>query len=291
MELNEMRPSWSILYRGRLSGCNYVCNYCPFAKTVDSREVLAGDAADLGRFVDWVAARSEEIGVLFTPWGEGLIRRHYREGMRELSWMPQVRRVAIQTNLSADLAWLAKVNLEKVALWVTYHPSQVSRTRFLGQCARLDGLGVAYSVGMVGMREDIPEIEAMRAALPAGIYMWVNAYKRERPYYSGAERARLRAVDPYFPMNNVRHPSLGKSCRAGESVFSVNGAGEMFRCHFIKQGIGNIYAPGFEAALRERPCSMADCGCHIGYVHLDDLGLYDVFGNGILERIPEFWGV
>lgn len=27
-------------------------------------------------------------------------------------------------------------------------------------------------------------------------------------------------------------------------------------------------------------------GCHIGYVHLDRLKLYDTFGDGVLERIP-----
>ena len=61
----------------------------------------------------------------------------------------------------------------------------------------------------------------------------------------------------------------------------------MRRCHFIKQPIGNIYEPGFEKALFDRPCSNDTCGCHIGYVHLDYLGLYQVFGSGVLERIPQ----
>jgi hypothetical protein len=28
------------------------------------------------------------------------------------------------------------------------------------------------------------------------------------------------------------------------------------------------------------------CDCHIGYVHLETLPLYDVFAGGVLERIP-----
>ena len=32
---------------------------------------------------------------------------------------------------------------------------------------------------------------------------------------------------------------------------------------------------------------MATCGCHIGYIHLDELGLYEVFGEGLMERIPQ----
>ena len=33
-------------------------------------------------------------------------------------------------------------------------------------------------------------------------------------------------------------------------------------------------------------CVNGTCGCHIGYVHLDRLKLYDTFGSGVLERIP-----
>jgi len=60
----------------------------------------------------------------------------------------------------------------------------------------------------------------------------------------------------------------------------------MRRCHFIREVIGNIYEPGFENALRETPCANATCGCHIGYVHMDELKLYEVFGEGVLKRIP-----
>ena len=68
----------SFLYRGPLESCNYGCVYCPFAKKVDSREDLAKDRTALERFVEWVAARtSDRVSVLFTPWGEGLIRRWY----------------------------------------------------------------------------------------------------------------------------------------------------------------------------------------------------------------------
>jgi hypothetical protein len=28
------------------------------------------------------------------------------------------------------------------------------------------------------------------------------------------------------------------------------------------------------------------CDCHIGYVHLESLPLYDVFAGGVLERVP-----
>ena len=277
---------WSILYRGSLSSCNYGCDYCPFAKTRNTREELQQDAADLDRFVNWVASRREDIGVLFTPWGEALIHRSYQRALCALSKLPHVWRVAIQTNLSAPLEWLATANLETVGLWTTWHPTQTPLARFLAQCRTLDRLGVRYSVGVVGLREAFASIEKLRTALPPSVYLWVNAYKRIADYYSEAELARLEAVDPLFRINAVRHPSRGMSCKAGHTAFSVDGRGDIRRCHFISTNLGNIYEPGFEQELRPRACTNETCGCHIGYVHLEPLDLYATFGEGVLERIP-----
>ena len=69
-------------------------------------------------------------------------------------------------------------------------------------------------------------------------------------------------------------------------MVSVDGDGVMRRCHFIKSPIGNIYDPDFADCLVRNPCTNEVCGCHIGYVHMDELGLYDVFAGGVLERIP-----
>lgn len=277
---------WSILYRGPLSSCNYACTYCPFAKTRNTREELRDDAEKLERFVAWVAGRPESIGVLFTPWGEALHRRAYQQAIVRLSHLPNVRKVSIQTNLSASLEWLRDCRRERVALWTTFHPTQVSRRQFQAQSARLDALGVAHSVGVVGLREHFEEIAALRRELAPRTYLWINAYKREPSYYTAGEVERLRMLDPLFPVNNQRHASRGKACRTGSTVFSVDGDGTMRRCHFIAQIIGNIYAEDFERGLQPRPCTNETCGCHIGYVHLEQLDLYATFGDGVLERIP-----
>ena len=278
--------SWSILYRGPLSSCNYSCGYCPFAKTSNTAAELRDDAAKLARFVEWVASRPESIGILFTPWGEALFHRTYQEAITRLSHLPQVRRVAIQTNLSCRLDWLEACRKDRVALWATYHPTQISRPRFLAQCQRLDRLGVRHSVGVVGFKEQLAEIKALRGELNAETYLWINASKRNPDYYTAADIEEFGTIDPLFALNAKYHDSRGKPCRAGQSAFSVDGDGVMRRCHFIKTPIGNIYEPHFERALVEQPCSNGTCGCHIGYVHFDPLDLYSVFGEGLLERIP-----
>ena len=283
-----MALNLSILYRGPLSSCNYACGYCPFAKRRELAKELAADRLALDRFADWVIGRDPEdrIAILFTPWGEALTRRWYRETLVRLSHAPQVARVAIQTNLSGSPGWAERADRDRLALWATYHPGEVARESFLRRCRELDRLGVRYSVGVVGLKEHLGEVEALRQELAPEVYLWVNAYKRQLTYYDEDDLRRFEAIDPLFPVNNRRHPSLGRPCRAGRSVVSVDGDGTMRRCHFIREPIGNLYEPGFESALVERPCANATCGCHIGYVHLDDLGLGPVFGAGLLERIP-----
>ncbi len=277
---------WSILYRGPLSSCNYDCAYCPFAKQRNSTEELRDDAEKLGRFVDWVSGRNEIIGVLFTPWGEALPHRAYQEALVRLSWMENVRRVAIQTNLSVSLDWLKQTRAERVGIWATYHPTQTTRVRFLEQCQKLDEMGVRYSVGVVGLKEQIPEIHELRKELREDRYLWVNAYKDQESYYDDEELTELMQIDPLFPINALDHPSQGKRCAAGETSFTVDGEGDVRRCHFIAGVLGNIYEPKFEEALKQRLCTKAQCGCHIGYIYLEELGQRAVYGEGMLERIP-----
>ena len=275
-----------VLYRGPLASCNYGCAYCPFAKRVDTREQLAVDRAGWERFVAWVGTRpaTDDIGVLVTPWGEALIRRWYQDGLAALSHLPQVTRAAAQTNLSGELGWIARANPDRLALWCTYHPEWVSHDDFVAKTRALDAAGVRYSVGVVGQREHHAAAVAMRAALPAETYVWINAVKALD--YADDEVAAWERIDPLFRINLARYPSRGRACGAGARAITVDGDGTMRRCHFIADPIGNLYADDWHDALAPRPCTQVDCHCHIGYVHLDYLELDKVFASGLLERVP-----
>lgn len=276
----------TILYRGPLSSCNYACPYCPFAKHTETDAEHAADADALERFLNWVEVQngSHTLSLFFTPWGEALVRRRYQKAIIRLTNLPHVQKVAIQTNLSCRLDWTQECDRDKLGLWATFHPGEVARATFAEKCREATNRGVRYSVGVVGMKEHQDEIAALRQELPHDIYLWVNAYKRVVDYYSDNDVAFLTAIDPLFPLNNVRHPSLGRACLTGETVFSVDGDGTMRRCHFVKAPIGNLYTLDWQTALHPRPCTNETCGCHIGYVHMPDLGLYEAFGDGLLER-------
>ncbi len=284
-----MAERWNILYRGPLSSCNYACSYCPFAKTRNSPAELRDDAQKLERFLAWVEQQApREIGVLFTPWGEALIHRAYREALLRLGRMPHVRRAAIQTNLACGLDWLEAADPSKLALWCTFHPTETSIPRFAAKIHRLREMGIRHSVGAVGIKEHLPLIAELRSQLPQDSYLWVNAIKGRSSRYYGQEHIDfLSAIDPLFPVNLRQHPSRGRACRAGSTTFTVDGDGVARRCHFVEAPIGDIHDPGFAECLKPRPCPKAICGCHLGYVNLEELGMDQVFGDGLLERIPK----
>jgi len=280
----------SILYRGPLSSCNYGCPYCPFAKRQESHAQLAGDRAALARFVDWVTQRPthDQLGVFFTPWGEAITRPAYRQAMVHLSRLPQVRRVAVQTNLSVPMDWVAEGDPDRMGFWATYHPGEVQRQRFLKRVSAVQAAGARLSVGVVGLREHFGEIAAMRAALPPSVYLWINAYdpKTGSAYYTAEEVAWLSDLDPLFPLNIGAYASGGQACGAGHRAISVDGAGQVRRCHFIPTVLGNLYEPGIVERLQPALCAASQCRCHIGYVHLEALRLDQIFGAGLLERDP-----
>ena len=236
----------SILYRGPLSSCNYTCGYCPFAKRTETRAELDRDRACLDRFTAWAAGRTgDSLGVLFTPWGEALVRPWYQHALATLSNLPHVRRAAIQTNLSCKLDWVEACDRDTLALWCTYHPGETARDRFLAKCRELVSRGVRFSVGVVGLKEHLAEIDALRAELPSDVYLWVNAYKREPDYYPPETVERLTAIDPHFPTNNARHASLGEPCRAGHQAIAVDGDGTVTPVPLHQAApSGNLYDAG-----------------------------------------------
>ncbi len=278
-----------ILYRGSLSSCNYACGYCPFGKTTNTREELIQDRSELDRFVDWIENCRRPVGVFITPWGEAIIHKYYREAMIRLSWVKDVHRVAIQTNLSGHIKDLIDAQSDRLAIWATYHPSETNISDFLSRCETLRELGIRFSVGVVGFPEHFETISELRERLPTEVYLWINVPKSSGIIYSDSDKKFLHSIDPYFHWNARRYASKGRPCSTGYTSFTVDSQGDARRCHFVDEVIGNIYREDIWKLLRSQVCPNGTCGCHIGYVHRDDLEFRRVFGDNVLERIPDQW--
>lgn len=277
-----------LYYRGSLTSCNYDCPYCPFGKTRDSAATREGSTriGNLCRVGLSARYNGPSAVYLFNPYGEGLIHRWYKEAMISLSNMEHVEKVAIQTNLSANLDFIHKLNRNKAAFWATYHSGQVSEDKFLTQCMTLYENNMPFSVGSVGIRSAFPAIASLRAALPESVYLWVNAYKDKPDYYTAEDLSILSKIDPHFAVNAMDYESLGQTCNAGNEVFYVQGAGLVKRCYKDRGVIGNLYRDGLEGLSAVRACRMKVCDCYIGYIHMPELKLQNIYGSGLLERIP-----
>lgn len=278
-----------LYYRGLLSSCNYDCPYCPFSKNKDSRATLERDKEQLGVFMNWVRegeGAGHQLSIFFNPYGEALIHRWYRDAMIELSHMPHVQKVAVQTNLSVKLDWTRELNRDKAALWATYHPGQTTQEQFVSQCMKLYEQHIPFSVGTVGIRSAFGAIEQIRSRLPDDVYVWINAFKDQKNYYTSEEMDYLTAIDPYFQLNVPDYDSFGLPCDAGSNVFYVQGSGVVKRCYSDRRIIGHLYRDGLEVLSEERPCKMKKCGCYIGYIHMPQLTMNQIYGDGLLERVP-----
>jgi MoaA/NifB/PqqE/SkfB family radical SAM enzyme len=274
-----MKPL-ALLYRGPLDSCNYACSYCPFAKRDASRRTLERDRASLARFVGWAKqVAGWQLEILFTPYGEALIWPHYQAALVELSRADHVRQVSIQTNASGKLDFLDQADRARVSLWISWHPTEVELEPFARRIAALHEAGTRLSVGAVAVPEHLAAVEALRAALPPAVPMWINAQK-PNARYGEAERARWRALDPAFDVDARRHLTRGAACLAGEDTISVSGSGVVTRCHFVDDVLGNLYEDDLETMLWPRPCTRARCDCFIGYSNLPALDLRRTFVDG-----------
>lgn len=275
----------SILHRGPLTSCNYSCEYCPFAKRHETKKQLERDQLSLQQFADWLREQTQHRWrILFTPWGEALVRSWYRDVVTELSHFSHIDSVAVQTNLSCRLDWLKRARTDRVNFWATFHPTETDLSRFVSQVSHARERGAEVSVGAVAVPEFLEQLEMLRRELPADLYFWINAQQPRKRPYTPEELDRFTAIDPMFPFTVKRQPSLGKPCRTGEVTFTVDGNGDMRRCHFVDEVIGNIFDRDWEAALQPRSCPRRFCDCFLGKAQLRANELRRVFGDSLLER-------
>jgi MoaA/NifB/PqqE/SkfB family radical SAM enzyme len=282
-----------VLFRSRLEWCNYTCSYCPWNATLTrvSREEFLADEARVISVVERVAELSRPVEFFITPKAEYLVLPYWRAAVARLTHLPQVARVTVQTNLSFDLpAFLETVAPGKLALWTTFHPSEVPATaveRLHERWALLHARSIPFSVGLVGTHENLSYLEPLRQHLPSDVYLWVNAYKREANYYSPADLARIRAVDPLFDLNNQHFPSLGRPCTAGQLAVYLDDEGDLRRCFFVGRVLGNLFRDGWTPLPEAEVCPNATCHCYVGHMHIPELNFRSIYGENLAVRIPK----
>lgn len=281
-----------IYYRGNLKSCNYSCYYCPFAKNKLSQEELQKDYNALWKFYESIEINpSQNLTIMFTPYGEGMIHDYYQEIIIKLAELENVKAVGIQTNLSFSaeafinkIENLTKPKQRKIKIWSSYHPTMVTYFEFAKK-ANLLSEYVDLSVGAVAISEEIANIQNLKSELLPHIYLWLNGESHRKNRYSENEKAIFQKIDPFF---NYELSRVGKDdaiCSAAKESILIEANGKTFACHMQKHSIGNYYK--INSDEKAFVCSRTYCDCFLAYSQLDLKALNCFFGENKRFRIPK----
>ncbi len=276
----------TLIYRGFLRTCNYTCNYCPFSKT--TQRDLSKDHLALDQMISVLPQFKHPINLMITPYGEALIHRHYLKALATISKQTSVKLVGCQTNASFSVNQFVKViedstgQIEKIRLWCSFHPSQISAERFLEQCLDLHKAGFIFSVGAVADYKMIEQFRLLKAKLPKTVYFWLNANEMRRTAYAPNELQAFLEIDPQFSMEISHYPADTKQCLAGRKSIFMNADGDIFACNISNTKLGNLY----QNILLPTQCTAKECSCYLAYFHRTDIPELDVFGDNKIFRVP-----
>lgn len=280
---------YTIIYRPSIKYCNYRCEYCPFSKYKLDQSKVEKDKKLFKKFISFITESKNNFKIFIAPKGEVLGFDYYKEGITYLSYLQNVEEIVVQTNLSNSINWVDNVNKQKLKLWTTYHPNEIELDKFFRNVNELSEKHITFSVGTVGIKENLYKIKKLKLKIESikntKPYIWVNAYKDKKDYYSENDIDEIKKIDPHFEINIKNYKSNGLSCKTGECVFWVEGNGIVHRCYKDNVVLGNIYKDNLEDIKKSTPCRNKICTCFIGYVNIYDLQLENIYKNSLMGRI------
>lgn len=248
------------------------------------------DQKGLERLKDWCIQRPKEaapLTIFIAPYGEVLGLDYYWTFLGQLTALPQIAMVGVQTNLSFGQEGFDQFirqggDRSKLTLWATYHPQMVTRANFLAQVDWVSAQ-VQLSVGTVGVPEALEEIRDLKAGLPHVVYLWINALDPPKRPYTIAEIEEFTAIDPLFPLELKSYPCDLSVCDGGRKSLFVTYQGEAYLCNKQKKSLGNLYT---KEPLTPPLETKGRCDCYLSYCHRQDLPALEALGQGLGLRVP-----
>lgn len=279
-----------VLYRGSLKSCNYRCSYCPFSKHRTSDRELETDRIQWLRFCNSLADKAawQKTGaVLVTPYGEALIHSWYWEGLARITGLEHIEAAGAQTNGSFPVKQCLEYfdaaggRREKLRLWITFHPEMILVSDFADRCRLLMKEGILFSVGAVGVPDNIHLLRQLRQELPSDIYFWINRMDGCKRPYTPEETAAFQKIDPFFSQELLRRTSDVGQCT---HRFFVEADGTFRYCNISRTRAGNWY----ELPQDNPPstCGRNACTCYLAYGGRKDYKHLFTFGRYPLFRVP-----
>lgn len=151
--------------------------------------------------------------------------------------------------------------MEKLRLWCSFHPSQVSKEVFRNQVLAIKDAGIVCSVGAVASVTDYDTLQWLRTHLPPDIYFWLNANERDKKPTSDEINAQFQLLDPLYNLETSLWPANVEFCLGGKKSVFMNADGDLFACNISKIKIGNLY----QQQCSSPACMARQCHCYLAY--------------------------
>jgi MoaA/NifB/PqqE/SkfB family radical SAM enzyme len=289
------QPAIDVWYMPHQILCNFDCAYCSTAEVRGDRMWGTEDGAQVyRRIIEKIAALPHPIRLRMVTAGEPFVSKELLEGAAWLSHQPNIQFVEMLTNGSFRETqfrkFAAEAQIEKISLWITYHPTQIEAERVVAAARLASDLG-AFVVVHALLFPDTVETTARVQALcrEAGIRTDVTSGHNYNGAYDGHSSLPIADTDPAWMASMYRHRGAlesmmvahgnlrGAPCSAGHDYVYITPVGSVFPCYRYAQNLprtqlGNILDDGFVLELRAKeyaPCAMeTGCYCKEDYFHL-----------------------
>jgi len=248
--------------------CNYQCPYCP--QTHDRfavKDAFTAHAFDNHPLARWIEAfdrhfSGNRLSLVITGGEPMLDARNMPRLISHFVQQEYVACVRIDTNASWSPEKYHGIDVSKIILMCTFHPSEISEEHFLSKLRRLRDSG--FRIGMVNyvMHEANVELfrQRRRAFLDEGLLLHPNPLWDTRGQYSESDREMMEQI---LPAIDYRHRS-GLEVPRGAPCLFPSISYELRYTGVVSSGCSAVKADFFADSLPERPAVWATCphqGC------------------------------
>jgi MoaA/NifB/PqqE/SkfB family radical SAM enzyme len=292
-----MRKTLQIWYVSALQRCNFRCAYCVTGPArLQSREEWASPM-DLSRHcqvLEWIGNLPHPIRIRIASIGEPFVSDAYLDSVAKLSRSGNIEFVEILTNGSYSdprlMRFAAAADLAKMRFWMTYHPSQIARDRFVRAALLAEERGITVVAHALLFPDTVAEVQALktdcdRIGLKLHVGYGIN-FNNSYPGHGFLPILDKPGIPPSVLDMNVGFSAElyktaegphGFPCSAGHDYFYIDPSGGVHRCrtYSLVPGVaplGSVFDPAFTLKPREElyeKCGVsAPCSCVEDHSHL-----------------------
>lgn len=305
MAEDAMPPRLDIWYCCDMVLCNFDCAYCasgsPDKEGPRSRDRMWQDDDSPERFhriLEWIAKIPFSVGLRLQTVGEPFVSEEFLAAAARMSREKNIRFVELVTNGSLLTSRLPRmiaehgVDLSKLSLWITFHPTEISVRQLVDNAAYAQRRGASVIVNALLFPDTIERIAELHQLCAANeLVTNVDLGQDFNDAYAGfpfiplMQDEQLLNSTVLIENRNMAMVSViaaaapkGLNCSAGHDYIFIGRGGNVYPClgylrYLPNSKLGSALDPSFVPSMRAQtyaPCGVATgCTCKEDFLHLE----------------------